>query len=111
MNKHTPGPWILGDENNQGCSVVIGATHNLLCGLDRQDANTGIVVIERDEMLANAHLIAAAPDLLEALQRSIGALENVIKDAGGCDHSVGICMCYELRIVADGRAAIAKATQ
>lgn len=58
--KHTPGPWSLGDEDNQCCSVVIGEAHNLLCSFDRQDANTGKTVIERDEMLANAHLVIEA---------------------------------------------------
>ncbi len=64
----TPGPWILADENNQCCSVLLGEKHNLTCSLDRQDGNTGECVIERDEMLANARLIAAAPELLEALR-------------------------------------------
>lgn len=69
--KHTPSPWTLGDENNQGCSVLMGTQHNLTCSLDRQDGNTGAFVIERSEMLANARLISASPDLLSALQEMI----------------------------------------
>jgi hypothetical protein len=63
---HTPGPWTLGDENNQCCDVNLGVQYNLTCSLDRQDANTGEVVISCDEMLANARLIAVAPELLKA---------------------------------------------
>ena len=67
----TPGPWTLGDENNQCCEVVLGTSHNLTASLSRQDSNTGCVVIERDEMLANAKLIAAAPMMLNALRRIV----------------------------------------
>ena len=71
--KHTPGPWQIADENNNSCSVLLGIEHNLVACLDRQCSNTWEIVIERDEMLANARLIAAAPDLLDALQRLLNA--------------------------------------
>jgi hypothetical protein len=64
----TPGPWELADENNQCCSVLLGTKHNLNCTLDRYDYCTGQLVISREEMLANAHLVAAAPELLEVLK-------------------------------------------
>ena len=73
---HTPGPWELGDENNQCCEVVLGTSHNLTASLDRRDRNTGEVVITRDEMLANARLIAASPDLLEALEQCLRYIES-----------------------------------
>lgn len=66
--RHTPGPWVIGDENNACCDVLLGTDHNLTCSMDRRDNNTYDEVISREEMLANAKLIAAAPDLLEALQ-------------------------------------------
>ncbi len=93
--KHTPVPWVLGDENNQSCSVLLGAEHNLVACLDRQCSITGQMVISRDEMLANAHLIIAAPYLLEALQSII---EDIDSEFGtDCDYN-------------KARAAIAKAT-
>ena len=69
--KHTPGPWAIGDENNECCQVILGNKHNLVASLDRWDCNTGKIVIEREEMLANARLIAAAPTMLEALRRIV----------------------------------------
>ena len=69
--KHTPGPWAIGDENNECCQVIIGDKHNLVASLDRLDCNTGKIVIEREEMLANARLFAAAPELLAALEVAV----------------------------------------
>ena len=74
--KHTPGPWVLGDENNQSCSVLLGAEHNLVACLDRQCSITGQMVISRDEMLANAHLIIAAPYLLKAAKAALQVFVN-----------------------------------
>lgn len=82
--KHTPGPWAvsLGMRTIQ----VIAGSFRLAIGIDK-------------EAEANARLIAAAPELLEALK--------------------GLCGLAELRpghlqdykaAVADARAAIAKAT-
>jgi hypothetical protein len=92
--RHTPGPWFIGDENNACCDVLLGTEHNLTCNMDRRDNNTCAEVISRAEMLANAHLIAAAPDMLEALKDSREALRR----AGATG---------ELLVV---NAAIAKAT-
>lgn len=64
--KFTKGPWELGDENNQYCEVQIGET---VCSLSRHDKMTGINVINRDEMLANAHLIMTAPKMYELLMK------------------------------------------
>jgi len=62
--KHTPGPWLMGDENNASCEVMIGET---VCVLSRDTKYSEQYVIDRSEMLANAHLIMAAPDMLNAL--------------------------------------------
>jgi hypothetical protein len=94
MSKHTPGPWTLGDENNECCDVVLGTEHNLTCNFNRQDNNTSQYVISRDEMLANAHLVMAAPVMLEALKSirefyavkgfaELSKLDEVIKLAEG----------------------------
>jgi len=61
--KHTPGPWKFDD--NYGCIVA-------------PDDTTVIASLEpdADSPVANALLIAAAPDLLEACKRMI-AISNL----------------------------------
>jgi len=62
--KHTPGPWTIGDENNQHVEICIG---DAVANLERQDRYGLHMVFSREEMRANARLIVAAPELLEAL--------------------------------------------
>ena len=61
-SKHTPGPWVVWRDYN-----VINIEHRLVaaCGGSTDSRNQ-----ERahNENIANARLIAAAPDMLEALQ-------------------------------------------
>ena len=87
--KHTPGPWVDGQlEDNDCCEVMdergyyIATCHDGVRGERNADAN--------------ARLIAAAPDLLEALQE----LANCGAEAWGEDRP-----CVHI-----ARAAIAKAT-
>ena len=89
MSKHTPGPWAMPD-SGQGRISKVGVNG----GWDGMiaTADCGDYARSRSEGLANARLIAAAPDLLEAL-----------KDAVRDSESPGQWL-YE------ARAAIAKAT-
>lgn len=70
MNKHTPGPWKTW--GNNGCLVVDSN------GLQVADMFHGIPVLHRSdaECRENARLIAAAPDLLAALQEVIAAADG-----------------------------------
>lgn len=78
MSAHTPGPWSIGNENNECCDVETGKT---VISLDRHDPfMSGVIIITRDEMLANAHLIAAAPDLLDVLEMIRDADEDCRRD-------------------------------
>lgn len=95
--KHTPGPWIehsgmvWKDGPNvwpKGESVGIP----IAC-MDRESGN-GTMPTERD---ANARLIAAAPDLLEALGSMIHRFDHLALDSG------------KREAVKAGLAAIAKA--
>ena len=56
MNKHTPGPWKT--------------THSAMSGYRVSDSTGwGVAVVLKDANdEANAHLIAAAPQMLEALE-------------------------------------------
>ena len=62
--KHTPGPWAVADVGE----VVVCATGRTLCDV-YSSPTTG------DEQAdADAHLIAAAPDLLAALEAALACL-------------------------------------
>ena len=93
QTKHTPGPWtafIEGQEQQFGASHSICAGKHLACIAEVPlscDASTsgedGMTVIGHDEAIANARLIAAAPELLEALRRCIGSLRAVSPGGDG----------------------------
>jgi len=75
-NKHTPGPWSIVDGPVYGASRQTNVE-----ALDQ--GKHGTVICTRtisapdyrtekcDEYIANMHLIAAAPELLDALERMI----------------------------------------
>ena len=69
--KHTPGPWILkyvAHSKRGAVRIVDKATHGRICEVQaaRQDM----------EGAPNARLIAAAPELLEALQEIVAAADG-----------------------------------
>lgn len=63
MGKHTPGPW---DFFTDKPAYSVGPSHNH--SVARVFNPPGG---ERDEIIANARLIAAAPDLLRLLKESV----------------------------------------
>ncbi len=66
--KHTPKPWIATVQPGQ----VVGVhtyTHQVMCG----DDCIASLLTEAD-----AHLIAAAPDLLEGLRSLLAAYESIL---------------------------------
>lgn len=68
MNKHTPGPWtfyqprVTPSQNSLSAAFVLGPKR---VPMDRSEGFT----------LADAQLIAAAPDLLEALEEIMGSYD------------------------------------
>lgn len=67
--KHTPGPWI---SSYRGFQVLTGDERRTICELKGK--------IERDEQVANARLIAAAPDLLAACELAYSGFGFPIDD-------------------------------
>ena len=63
MNKHTPGPWIK-PQSGEGFTI---------CGPERRGIRGIICKIYStcEDMEANARLIAAAPELLEACRKIV----------------------------------------
>ena len=80
--KHTGGPWRV-VKLTKDSFYVEGGTFNFtpyghqLCGIKANDCASGL--LPREEHEANAHLIASAPDMLEALKALKEALYH--KDA------------------------------
>lgn len=109
--KGTPGPWVA---EGDGC-----VRHSIPCGFNtfNQSIKLGSGWIEGaytdgdadEETLANARLIAAAPDLLEALEKTLFALE-VADTCLKTWNEVGAPVNVE-GISFTARAAIAKALQ
>jgi hypothetical protein len=82
--KHTPGPWTYYPESDSSCSAIVAP---------------GAFVCEFIESPneANARLIAAAPDLLEALEDCLRVVEFLASDS--CPTTIQ-----------NAKAALAKAT-
>ena len=74
-SQHTPGPWTFTDDPEYNCFYV-----------DAQNGAIGVADVVRlpvkDQGLANARLIAAAPDLLAALIDAESAMFHVLADDG-----------------------------
>lgn len=73
---HTPGPWAI-DNDGETPNAIVTSTH-----YEDRDEDVCEVYGEDDETRkANARLIAAAPRLLEALQRMAFAFGHGIEEA------------------------------
>jgi len=66
MTKHTPGPWETNDKRPQCNGIGIFSGSQFLAFVGDSDSQTPCE--------ANARLIAAAPDLLEALIKTAALL-------------------------------------
>lgn len=66
--KHTPGPWRFYTEPQPNGCPIVGNGHGLMLAMLAHSVN---YPDQRDEANANARLIAAAPELLEALARYV----------------------------------------
>lgn len=82
--KHTPGPWSfrpLMSEDNRGMGYIEDANgHDII--------HAGVMDLPMHENQANAALIAAAPDLLEALKSAVERLERYNQCFGEVDDSI-----------------------
>ena len=93
MSSHTPGPWAVA---NVGWVASL-ATDQTICGM--YAVKSGFDHTETD---ANARLIAAAPDLLEALGQTLNAMIHLeLSDSSKIEWEASKAAAY---------AAIAKAT-
>lgn len=122
--KHTPGPWrvfermqtngiLVTSEDGRAWLLheryIAAGDSTLLASVEARigDRKGWPDVTNADEMLANARLIAAAPELLEACKRLQEAIGDC--DVGTDDHDVGLCNCAITGALRFAQAAIAKA--
>jgi len=90
--KHTPGPWVI-DWNVSRLDVFSSDAATLVATLRRSTLSDGI----DKTAISNARLIAAAPDLLEALEDCLRVVEFLASDS--CPTTIQ-----------NAKAALAKAT-
>lgn len=97
--QHTPGPWDVNEPDAKG-GVWVDANDGLTV------ARVGGGVSSVAEAIANARLIASAPDLLSALEKALASLEGQAELLRHCGAAYGIGAT-----LAQARAAIARATE
>jgi hypothetical protein len=102
MSEHTPGPWRVGSWYEGRLAVIVEDVSDMRIITELTGANLAHE--------ANARLIAAAPELLEAL----GTIARFIKDGDeidGEEHEMSIDDAFQTAADAIdiARAAVAKA--
>ncbi|PUA41463.1 hypothetical protein C5U62_32030 [Pseudomonas protegens] len=74
MNKHTPGPWHLSEKSPEMVMRrydFLPESEGFVIGVVKSTDDT-ILSPSKEEAIANARLIATAPDLLESLSNLVG---------------------------------------
>ena len=102
---HTPGPWIVRfdedrfDPSRSTLKIIDGreeSLNHMNGALSLAFINVTAFAPHMDEPLANAHLIASAPELLAALKSLVDDFERIIGRPIEAEH--------------EAKAAISKAT-
>jgi hypothetical protein len=98
MSAHTPGPWASSFKTNKTKNLgVYGRNGHLLATLDVHQLSSTEVILRRK---ADARVMAAAPDLLEALRDVLKYVEHAENMVAPGMFGIGI---------SKARAAITKA--
>ena len=102
--KHTPGPWWVDDDG-----FIASGTDETY----RTIADPRCSDMDSETHEANARLIAAAPDLLVALQAVLPALIRLGDFVGNADEggASGMGRIDRCALILEARAAIARATK
>ena len=82
MGKHTPGPWTLDEDtytitSDSGLTIAYVSTVDDYSGAEEEYKPQ-----LAEECSGNARLIAAAPDLYDALNRALAGLAEVYQEWG-----------------------------
>lgn len=85
MNEHTKGPWEV-VRTDGGIIVRTESAKKTRCGASRYAAIGGFDRSDPEQLaeaLANARLIAAAPELLEALEALVDDINALVSESHG----------------------------
>lgn len=74
--KHTPGPWKAFNASWSETFITAPRFVHGICCLDINHATEASQDADSAQMAANARLIAAAPDLLDACRKALYALKG-----------------------------------
>lgn len=100
--KHTPGPWrLVRNQFSEYCSTEL-CEMAVMSGGDMNMIVAGVVSDCLEEHQANARLISAAPELLQALVNLVQALQP--------DENGKICLSDVEFVETEARGVIYKAT-
>lgn len=96
---HTPGPWVVVRDTGLRRRIQTSGDKGTLAYMTARPFSYGSN-FSHNQIAANANLIAAAPDLLEACEEALNALIGCAVSAGGVDDS---------KHLLDARATLRKA--
>lgn len=102
---HTPGPW----EASQAAYPRVMSGNIMICKTDCS-ISSGKWIESSETAIANAHLIAAAPELLRALERLTESVNDTTEVIGNYRKAVlvGSIVCTK-EMIEQAQQAIAKA--
>ena len=109
MSKHTPGPWTLDEDTYtiaSSSSLIVASVCTVDDYSDPEEEYRAQLV---EQCAANARLIAASPDLAEALDRALDAIHQIYDEWGRETGKDAKRLYDEDPAVVAGRAALAKA--
>jgi hypothetical protein len=77
MSKHTPGPWQIGNKNQHNASFVYAENgEDTVCMVYEIWSHRTVEECKDCKGMANARLIAAAPELLVELKKASAMLSR-----------------------------------
>ena len=96
MSKHTPGPWRIEQQNPNQCYTAIGKPIAVVGGEVTGETVEFVIGLCCDygphgveQTTANAHLVASAPDLLEACELAGDYLNRLAAFYGNLPDGLG----------------------
>lgn len=105
MSQHTPGPWTNFDNEFIGAgNKPWDSNWKSIAGMSYTEEEDLTNPLRQQEQIANAHLIAAAPELLEACRRLLKFNEELCQDVNVSTHYPSAEFAHAAIAKAEGRS-------